>query len=116
MTADSVDLFVGQMIALLPHGGHDVADPVQQRLVRILFPRAGGEPVPAPDKPQRPRVYSLITDGKGEGILTAGGTEIAVAVLPLDVKTPPEATAFRITAMSGRALRVRGVAEGAASA
>lgn len=111
-TGDAVELFVGQMIALLPQCTSETADAVQQRLLRTLFPRAGGRFVPSPKKPQRPRVYSLIADGRGGGTLAAGGTEIEVLILPLDVRTPSEATAFRITAMSGRALRVRGVAEG----
>lgn len=115
-TGEYVELFVGQMIALLPQCAGETADPVQQRLLRTLFPRAGGRSVPSPKKPQRPRVYSLITNGRGGGTLAAGGTEIAVRILPLDVRTPPEATAFRVTAMSGRALRVRGVAEGDAAA
>jgi len=117
VTPDPVDLFVGQIIALLPRpvlGGD--SDPARARLIRGLFPRAGGREVVRPRRPLHPRVYSLILDGRGGGILTVGGTEILVSVLPLDVKTPSEATAFRVTAMAGRALRVRGVAEGDSSA
>lgn len=110
-----VELFVGQMIALLPSRALADADAVQRSVLRTLFPRYGGQQVVAAEK-RRPRVYSLILDGEEQGILLAGGTETDVRILPLDVRTPPEATAFRVTAMSGRALRVRGVAEGDAAA
>lgn len=112
MTADPVDLFVGQLIALLPKLAGTHPDAALRRQIRLLFPRADGHPVAAPGKPLRPRTYSLITDGRGGGFLTAGGSEIPVTMLTLDVTTPPEATAFQIVAMAGRALRVRGIAEG----
>ncbi|MBF4562771.1 hypothetical protein ITJ43_11535 [Microbacterium sp. VKM Ac-2870] len=116
MTPDPVDLFVGQVIALLPARGTDAGDPVRARLMRMLFPRAVGRTVDPPTGPLHPRVYSLITNGRDVGVLTVSGTEIPVRVLPLDVGTPSEATAFRITEMAGRALRVRGVAEGDSAA
>lgn len=115
VTHDPLELFVGQMIALLPCQSHAESDAVQRSVLRALFPRFGGQPVAVAER-RRPRVYSLILDGEERGILLAGGTETDVRILPLDVQTPSEATAFRITAMSGRALRVRGVAEGDARA
>ncbi|WP_454157517.1 hypothetical protein [Microbacterium lacticum] len=112
MTADAVDLFVGQMIGLLPKLHPDDIDDATRRQLRVLFPRVDGEAAPVVGKARRPRTYSVITNGRGGGVLTVGGTEIPVAILPLDVSTPPEATAFRIVAIAGRAMRVRGVAEG----
>lgn len=112
MSAERVELFVGQMIALLPKLRGEDFDSAQLLQVRLLFPRTQQGALAAEARPPRPRTYSVITDGRGGGVLTVGGAEIPVAVLPLDVSTPPEATAFRIVAIAGRALRVRGRAEG----
>lgn len=116
MTRDALDLFVGQVIALLPARSAEGEDPVRARATRMLFPRVGGLPVAQQTRAPRPRVYSLITNGRDLGVLTVSGTEIPVRVLPLDQATPSEATAFRITEMAGRALRIRGVAEGDSAA
>lgn len=116
MTPDALDLFVGQVIALLPAHSAQAEDPARARATRMLFPRVGGLAVAQPTRMPRPRVYSLITNGRDLGVLTVSGTEIPVRVLPLDQSTPSEATAFRITEMAGRALRVRGVAEGDSAA
>lgn len=113
--ADSVDLFVGQMIALLPKVSAEDDDPVLRQQVERIFPRALDD-VPTVDKPPRPRTYPLYLNSAGGGILTVAGTEILVAVLPLDVATPHEATVFKIAAIAGRSLRVQGVAEGATAA
>lgn len=112
MAVERVELFVGQMIALLPKIARGDADPVQQRQLLLLFPHTSGDTITAAGGRGRPRTYSLITNGHGGGDLAAGGTEIPVAILPLDVTTPREATAFRIVAIAGRALRVRGTAQG----
>lgn len=110
---DPVELFVGQMIALLPKE-HDPDDPVLRTHQQRLFPPADA-PAPPPEddeRPPRPRTYSLIVNGRGGGTLTVGGAEIQVAILPLDVDTPPGAAAFRVAAIAGRALNVTGVDEG----
>lgn len=111
--ADSLDLFVGQMIALLPKvSDDDFEDPVVRQQVEKIFPRALDD-VPTVDKTPRPRTYPLYLNAQGGGVLTAAGIEIPVAVLPLDVATPHEATVFKIAAIAGRSLRVQGIAEGA---
>lgn len=112
MTTEPVDLFVGQTIALLPILSDPDPDPDRRYQLQLLFPRAVGQTVTPPRRSPRPRVYSVIWDGEGEGVLTAGGKDIDVSLLPLDVDTPPAATAFLVVAVSGRALRVKGIAEG----
>lgn len=107
-----VDLFVGQMIGVLPQLDIADADPVQMQQLRLLFPRVLGLPSSEARPRRRPHVYSLILNRNGNATLTVGGVEIPVTVLSLDVSTPREAMAFRIAAMAGRALRIRGVAEG----
>lgn len=107
-----VELFVGQFVALLPTCDPDTVTAVEKYQLNVLFPRLMGGAVRASSGQLRPRVYSLTMTGLSEGILTAGGTDIAVRVLPLDVMAPAESTAFQVVAMSGRALRVRGIAEG----
>ena len=109
---EPVDLFVGQTIALLPILSDPDPDPDRRYQLQLLFPRAVGQAVTPPRRSPRPRVYSVIWDGRGEGVLTAGGKDIDVTLLLLDVDTPPEATAFLVVAVSGRALRVKGIAEG----
>ncbi|PZU45662.1 MAG: hypothetical protein DI566_09390 [Microbacterium sp.] len=111
-----VELFVGQFVALLPTRHPDEVGEVERYQMRVLFPRLLGGVVRAANKPLRPRVYSLTTGGDADAVLTAGGTEIPVVVLPLDVFAPAEATAFQVVAMSGRTLSVRGVPEGDISA
>lgn len=112
MPAEPVELFIGQMIALLPKLHQRDADQVQRMQVQRLFPRLSGAPVPHSTGPRRPRSYSLIINSRGGGTLSVGGTEIPVAIMELDLETPPEATAFRVAAIAGRAVRVRGIAEG----
>ena len=112
MPAGAVDLFVGQMIALLPKlTDDDIDDPVIRQQVAKIFPRALDD-VPTVDKTPRPRTYPLYLNTQGGGILTVAGVEIPVAVLPLDVATPHEATVFKIAAIAGRSLRIQGIAEG----
>lgn len=113
--AGSVELFLGQMIALLPRlAAAEATDPVLRMQLEKLFLQDADDAgdLASAERVPRPRSYSLITDGRGGGILTVGGTEIDVEVLPLDVHTPAEATAFRVVAIAGRALTVTGVAVG----
>lgn len=112
MSSHHVDLFVGQMIALLPVSSTSDVDPVTRMQKRRMFPRAVDGIPAAHAAVGRPRVYSLISDGRGGGTLTVGGAEIPVRILHLSVDTPPEAAAFRVVAIAGRALRIRGVAAG----
>ncbi|BDV29510.1 hypothetical protein [Microbacterium terricola] len=113
MTADSPtpDLFVGQMVALIPRQGTQDGRGGAPDGPRI-FPRNIALPADDDDeRTVRPKTYSVITDGAGHGILTVRQTEIAVDILPLDLATPPEATVFRVVAVAGRAIRVTGVVE-----
>lgn len=113
MTLEPIDLFVGQTIALLPRAPRSEPDSDLRYQLMRLFPRAMGETVSTPRGPLRPQIYSVIIDGNSNnGVLTIGGVEIPVVMQVLVLDTPAEATAFHVVALSGRAMRIKGVAEG----
>ena len=109
-----VELFPGQVIALLPAVPRGaIADPLIRRELGRLFPRTLDRNLPAPRRPTRPRTYSLMLHSlDDDGELTIGSIEIPVHVMAFDLSTPTEAAVFRVSAVAGRALRISGVAEG----
>ncbi|MFT4050796.1 MAG: hypothetical protein QM677_00945 [Microbacterium sp.] len=109
--SEPVDLFVGQMIALTPRMPPPPVDAVLLDHMQRLFPLATRGSKQSRQQ-LRPRTYLLMMNRDHDGVLTAGGTEINVTVLPLDVDTPAEATPFRVVAIAGRAIRISGVATG----
>jgi hypothetical protein len=108
-----IDLFVGQMLALFPLRivGAPASGPPPP--LRRIFPRS-----PDPAQPiragrgrarVRARTYSVLADAPGHGILTLGNYQVEVVILPLDVSTPPQATVFRVAAITGRRIEIIGV-------
>ncbi|WP_295574117.1 hypothetical protein [uncultured Microbacterium sp.] len=111
-----VELFVGQMVALIPLGvAGPRSDEFSRTRLRRIFPRSLQPPATntgkRPGKAVRPKTYSVITDGPGHGHLTIRQIEIEVRIIPLDLETPDDATVFRVAAVAGRAIRVTGVVE-----
>ncbi|GEP46926.1 hypothetical protein [Microbacterium saccharophilum] len=114
--AGGVELFVGQVIALIPlRVTGPRADEFSRTRLRRIFPRSLQPPAAntgrRPGRAVRPKTYSVITDGPGHGYLTVRQTEIEVRIVPLDLETPEDATVFRVAGVAGRAIRVTGVVE-----
>ena len=109
-----IELFVGQVLALFPLRimGAPPSGPPTPTLRRI-FPRSPdpGRPIRAgSDRARvRARTYSVFADGPGHGILTLGDYQVEVVILPLDASTPPQATVFRVAAITGRRIEITGV-------
>jgi hypothetical protein len=97
------DLFIGQVIALLPVTRR-AADVVEDDAA-LRAALAGAD-----DEQRgrgRTRTYSVVTYAPHRGIFLLDGKEIEVSIHPLDLDTPREAAVFRVVSISGRALRVK---------
>lgn len=111
---DVIELFVGQVLALFPlrvQRRHGTGLPPPG--IRRIFPRS---PDPrrhiatdADRAPARARTYAVQADAPGHGFLTLGDYKVEVVILPLDERTPPQATVFRVAAINGRTIKVTGV-------
>lgn len=106
------DIFVGQVIALLPLGivGHPPSREAQDVIDR-MFPRSPPAREEAAPGSIRRRTYPVIFDRRDHGTLSIGTVEVEVAIMPLTATTPRDATVFRIVALSGRAMYVTGTVQ-----
>ncbi|WP_394279487.1 hypothetical protein [Microbacterium sp.] len=111
---EGFELFVGQVLALFPlrvrrHRGTGLPPPS----IRRIFPRSPGPShhiaTDADRAPARTRTYAVHADAPGHGFLAIGDYQVEVVILPLDERTPPQATVFRVAAISGRTINVTGV-------
>lgn len=108
MTDAAPDLFVGQMIALIPEGVVGRAPGmITDALLAWLFPRpAPGEGASAA---RRRRADYTVTLRRGRhGVLTVDDVEIEVDVIPLDEQPPDDTPVFRISGIEGQRLHVTG--------
>lgn len=110
------DLFVGQVVALIPVPSASSEDALGRDAA--LRAALAGADEPPPRGRVRARTYSLVAYAPHRAIFMLGDREIDVTIRPLEVDTPLEAAVFRVVQVAGRSLRVtRVVAEpGAASA
>lgn len=112
--AEGEELFVGQMVALLPLNLSSApGEPPPRGRLRKVIPRSL-QPPPAThrksaSKAVRPKSYAVVNDAPGHGIMMVGQSVIEVSISPLDVHTPLEATVFRVASIEGDAMRVTGV-------
>ncbi|WP_314854022.1 hypothetical protein [uncultured Microbacterium sp.] len=99
------------MIALLPKFRlEDATDPALARDVVSMFPRIVTDNSSEATN-TRTHIWSLRMNERGGGTLSIGRAEVPVAVLPLDISTPPEMSVFTVVSITGRLIQIRGVTE-----
>ncbi len=110
------ELFVGQVVALLPLSHEQEAGIPDDADLRAALAGVEDREHGSPRR-TRARTYSVVTYAPERGIFLLGSTEVEVSIRPLGVDTPLEAAVFRIASISGRSLRVtRAVTEPSATA